>query len=197
MPPWRSRMSTSVANAPSSRSTTSSRGAGAGAGGKTAEIDEHDGDPADLAVGAFAFRHQPLDHLRRDVLAEQVGDAVARRRREDAGFELAAQLQPHRARQHAANQDHDTTDDMEGQIRRGLRRRIAPGDTTSPWRTIGRRDEAGESGKPEIKPQSREDDENEIGQRHHEGRAPAPAPSPSSADTSATVGRLVSIRTPR
>ena len=58
------------------------RRAGAGAGGKAAEIDEHHGDAADFAVGAGALRHQPLDHLRRDVLAEQIGDAVARGRRQ-------------------------------------------------------------------------------------------------------------------
>ena len=83
------------------------RRAGAGARGKTAEIDEHDGDAADVAVGAGALRHQPLDHLRRDVLAEQIGDAVARGRGHDAGLELPAQLHPDRARQHAADQ-HDT-----------------------------------------------------------------------------------------
>ena len=52
-----------------------------------------------------AFGHQPLDHLRRDVLAEQIGDAVARGRRLDAGLELPAQLMPDRAREHAADQD--------------------------------------------------------------------------------------------
>jgi hypothetical protein len=46
--------------------------------GKAAEIDEHDGDPADIAGGAGALDHQTLDHLRRNVLAEQIGDPISR-----------------------------------------------------------------------------------------------------------------------
>ena len=70
------------------------RRAGARAGGEAAKIDEHDGDAANVAVGAGALGHQALDHLRRDVLAEQVGDAVARGRRLDARLELPPQLVP-------------------------------------------------------------------------------------------------------
>ena len=70
------------------------RRAGSGAGGEAAEIDEHHGDMADVAVGAGALGHQPFDHLRGDVLAEQVGDPVPRGRRRDAGLELPAQLGP-------------------------------------------------------------------------------------------------------
>ncbi len=70
----------------------------AGAGGKAAEIDEHHGDATEVALAATAFQHQPLDHLRRDVLAEQVGDAVARGGGLDAGLELPAQLVPDGAR---------------------------------------------------------------------------------------------------
>ena len=173
------------------------RCAGAGAGRKAAEIDEHHRDPANFALGALALRHQPLDHLRRDVLAKQIGDAVARGRSENAGLELAAQLHPHRARQHAANQDDDAADDMEGKVRRGLVGELRRAIQHRHGEQLGRRDEAGEGGKPEIKPQRRENDEDEIGQRHHRRPGPAPAPSPSSAEYSATVGRLVSIRTPR
>ena len=46
------------------------RRAGAGARGETAEVDEHHRDPADFAAPGGPLRHQPFDHLRRDVLAE-------------------------------------------------------------------------------------------------------------------------------
>ncbi len=81
------------------------RRARARAGGEAAEIDEHDGDAADVAVGLGALGHQALDHLRRDVLAEQIGDAVARGGRLDARLELPPQLVTDRAREHAADQD--------------------------------------------------------------------------------------------
>jgi hypothetical protein len=59
-----------MAKAPSSRSTTSEpvhdflRRARARAGREAAEIDEHDGNAADVAVGLGALGHQALDHLR-------------------------------------------------------------------------------------------------------------------------------------
>ena len=40
------------------------RRAGARAGGEAAEVDEHDGDAADVAVGFGALGHQPFHYLR-------------------------------------------------------------------------------------------------------------------------------------
>ena len=118
MPPWRSECRT--ARQGRRRTSTTSCGERSRAGGKTAEIDEHHGNAANVALGALAFQHQTLDHLRRDVLAEQIGDAVARGGRHDAGLELPAQLQAYRPRQHAADQYDHAADAVIVQIRRRL-----------------------------------------------------------------------------
>ena len=120
MPPWRSRISTSTANAPSSRSTTSCGERDARARGEAAEIDEHHGDLADVAFGAGALQQQPLHHLRRDVLAEQVGDAVARGRGANAGGKSAAQLHADRAGQHAAGEEDQAARQMIVDLRLGI-----------------------------------------------------------------------------
>ena len=75
------------------------RGARTRAFRELSEVDEHHGDAPDIAGRPGAFDHQPFDHLRRDVLAEQVGDAVARGGGLNAGRELPAQLNADRARQ--------------------------------------------------------------------------------------------------
>src|SRR5262249_39633548 len=116
MPPWFSRLSTSTANAPSSRSTTCCRlraWAAAVQPRKPAKITDHHGDLADVPGTGGALRHQPLHHLGRDVLAEQAGDAIARGRSQDAGCELPTQLHPDRACEHAADQDGHAAGDIE------------------------------------------------------------------------------------
>ena len=86
------------------------------AGRKTAEIDEHDGDMADIAGGIGALDHQPLDHRGRHMLAEQIGDAVTRGDGRDAGCELAAQLNSDGARQYAADQNDQAARRRDSQI---------------------------------------------------------------------------------
>src|SRR3954462_1241880 len=81
------------------------RGARLRAGGEAAEIDEHDGDAAEVAGRARPLRHQPLHHLRRDVLAEQVRYAVARGGSGNARGKLTAQLRADGTGEHAADQD--------------------------------------------------------------------------------------------
>ena len=99
--------------------------------GETAEIDEHHGDVADVAGGIGALDQQPLDHLRRDVLAEQVGDAIARGRGRDAGRELPAQLNADRAGQYPADQDDHAARGMIPDVGRGIGQ-SRRGDRTSP-----------------------------------------------------------------
>ena len=88
---------------------------------------------------------------------------------ENAGLELAAQLHPDRARQHAADQNDKAADDVKGEIRRRLGGELRRTIEHRHREQFGRRDETGEGGEPEIQPQRRKDDEDEIDQRHHEG----------------------------
>ena len=82
-------------------------------GGEAADIDEHHGHLVRVGGSVRVRAQQPLDHLRRDVLAEQVGDAVARGRSRNARYELPAQLCADRAGQDAAAQQHHASRDME------------------------------------------------------------------------------------
>ena len=70
--------------------------------------------------GIRAFDQQPLDHFGRDMLAEQVGDAIARGGGRDAGLELMPQLNADRARQDSGDQEHHAADQLEAKIRRRL-----------------------------------------------------------------------------
>src|SRR6202022_4763399 len=78
--------------------------------GKAAEIDEHDGDAADIAGRASPFDHEPLDDLRRNVLAEQIGDAIACGCGLNAGLELPTQLHPPGPSHQPATQNAEATD---------------------------------------------------------------------------------------
>ena len=60
--------------------------------------------------GIRALDQQPLDHFGRDMLAEQIGDAVPRGGGRDAGLELMPQLNADRARQNSAEQEHHAAD---------------------------------------------------------------------------------------
>ena len=112
MPWWRSTISTMIAKAASRRATTSAGVRDARRGGEAADVDEHDADTAHLAELGGADGEQPVDHLRRDVLAEQIGDAVARRGRVERALEMALDRdadrtgeQPGAEQHHAAGQD--------------------------------------------------------------------------------------------
>ncbi len=138
--------------------------------GEAAEIDEHDGDPADVARRLLALDQQPLDHLGGDMLAEQIGDAVTRGGRGDAGFELMPQLNAHRARQDAADQKHHAAHQLvaefgcrlAGKTRRAIQHRHRE--------QFGRGNKAREGGEPEVEPQRRENDEEKIGQRRRKSQ---------------------------
>ncbi len=52
-----------------------------GCGGEAADVDEHDANAAHLAELGSAKGEQPVDHLGRDMLAEEVGDPVSCRNR--------------------------------------------------------------------------------------------------------------------
>ena len=71
---------------------------------------------------------------------------------------------------------------MKGEVRRRLAGELRRAIEHRHREQFGRRDEAGEGGKPEIEPQRRKDDEDEIDQRHHEGQSLRRPHRPSSAD---------------
>src|SRR5262249_5777410 len=71
------------------------RRAYAGGGRKAANVDEHHGYAPAIAPGGRAGCEQTLNHLRRDVLAKQVGHVIARGGGGNAGFELVTQLRAH------------------------------------------------------------------------------------------------------
>ncbi|MHC2223364.1 hypothetical protein ACVL91_001561 [Bradyrhizobium elkanii] len=101
------------------------------------------------------------------MLAEQIGDAIARGGGRDAGRELPAQLHADRTGQHAADQDDRAARGVI--IDAGLGRAAARGmEEHRHVEQLGRRDEAGEGREPEVEPQRRQDDEDEIDQRRHE-----------------------------
>ena len=56
------------------------------------DVDKHHRHGTHFGGAARARCQQPLDHLRRDMLAEQVGDAVARRACANTCLELPPQL---------------------------------------------------------------------------------------------------------
>ena len=99
------------------------------------------------------------------MLAEQIGDAIARGGGRDAGLELMPQLNADGARQDAADQKHGAADQLKSEFAARVRRQKPAADTTSPSRAARGGDESGKRGHPEIKPQRRENDEEEIGQR--------------------------------
>jgi hypothetical protein len=101
------------------------------------------------------------------MLAEQVGDAIARGRGADAGGELPAQLNPDRARQYSRYQQDHAARAVIPDIGRGIGGRLRMIEHRHAEQ-LGRGDEAGKGREPEIEPQGRENDEDEIGQRHHE-----------------------------
>jgi hypothetical protein len=89
----------------------------------------------------------------------------------NAGRELAAQLSPDRARQHAAGHNDEAANDVKCRVGRrliGELRRVIKHRHREQFRG---RDEAGEGREPEIQPQRRKNDEDEIGQRHREGQS--------------------------
>ena len=105
MPPWRSRITTSTANAPSSRSTTC---CGERERASAVKLRKSTNITAtwriSLSVPAPSTSSRS-GHLRRNVLAEQAGDAIARGRGRNAGGELAAQLNADRAGENPGDQD--------------------------------------------------------------------------------------------
>ena len=139
-------------------------------GGEAADVEEQHADPAHLARRIGQRAEQPVDHGRRDVLAEQVGDPVARRRGRHRLLELPAQAAGHDAGDEAAPAQHDAAAEMVDQ-------RVAAG--TSPNGSIGNSqsgqrqqlhggDGAGPHRQPEIEPQGRQQDEHEIEHRRPE-----------------------------
>ncbi len=101
------------------------------------------------------------------MLAEQIGDAIARCRGLNAGFELPAQLNPDRAREHSADQDDQAARRVIPDIGFGIDIDGGMIEHRHPEQ-LRRRDEAGEGREPEVEPQRRKNDEDEIGQWHHE-----------------------------
>src|SRR5215469_12464481 len=61
-------------------------------GGEAADVDEHDANAPRLADLGATDRGQPLDHLRGNVLAEQIGHAIAGRGRFQRAGELRLEL---------------------------------------------------------------------------------------------------------
>src|SRR3984893_2907348 len=99
------------------------------------------------------------------MLAEQIGDAIARGGGRDTGLKLMPQLNTSGARQYSADQKHGTADQLKSEFGRrfaGKSRRMIP------RRHVEQRrggNEPGEGGDPKIKPQRRKNDEDEIAQR--------------------------------
>ncbi|MGY4338536.1 hypothetical protein ACVWW3_003442 [Bradyrhizobium sp. LM2.9] len=119
-------------------------------GSEAAEIDEHHGDAAKVAACSGSRRHQPLHHLRRNVLAEQVRHPVARGGRGNARSKLTPELRTDRAREHAADQDDGAAHRMEI----GLRLTDAAGAIVDQrhGEQLGCSDKASEGRKPKIQP---------------------------------------------
>ena len=166
MPLCRSTISIISAKKSLSRATVSSAGAHARHGGEAPDVEEQHAHPAHLARRVAQRGEQPVDHGGRDVLAEQVGDAVARRRRGDRRLELPAQAAGHDAGDDAAGQQHDAAAEMVGE--RSLRHLGKQLDRQQPGgqdQQLHGRDGAGPQRQPEIEPQRRQQDEHEIEHR--------------------------------
>jgi hypothetical protein len=139
------------------------RSAGARCGRKAADVDEHDGDLPRIGAGCRAGGQQAVHHLGRNVLAEQVGDEIAGGRRRDTCFELSPQLHADRAGKNAAGKNDGTPRNE----KRRRQHRVADGCSCGGMKQregeqLGGCHETGESRKPEIETQGRENDEDEI-----------------------------------
>ncbi|MGY4468735.1 hypothetical protein ACVWWK_004444 [Bradyrhizobium sp. LB9.1b] len=114
------------------------------------------------------------------MLAEQVRHPVARGGRGNARSKLTPELRTDRAREHAADQDDDAAHRMEI----GLRLTNAAGAIVDQrhGEQLGCGDKASEGRKPKIQPQCRENDEDEIHQRHGKAERLARAHGPDLQD---------------
>jgi len=115
-----SRISTSTAKAPSSRSTTS---CGDRERAPAVKLRKSTNMTATRLISLAVLVPSAISRSTTcgdTLLAEQIGDAVARGRGLDAGLELAAQLHAHGPRQHAADQDDHAADNVKGEIGRWL-----------------------------------------------------------------------------
>src|SRR5262245_54537494 len=105
-PPRRSTASIMKAKRALRNSTTSAGSPRAGLGGEVADVQEHHADLAHLAGELGRLPEQAVDHRGRDVLAEQVGDPLARRHLVHRVAERGAETPTHKSRDEAGHQ-HD------------------------------------------------------------------------------------------
>ena len=82
-------MSTRISKTASRRATTSAGARERAAVVKAADVDEHYANPSHFAEFGGAHGKKPLDHARRDVLTEEVGQFVAGRRGGERALEMA------------------------------------------------------------------------------------------------------------
>jgi len=77
-------------------------------------------------------------------------NAVARRRSQNAGLELAAQLHPDGAGQHPADQNDEASNEMKSYLRRRIVGELRRMIEYRHREQLGRRDQAGKGREPEI-----------------------------------------------
>ena len=132
-------------------------------GGEVADVDKHHADPPHFAQFRGADRKQPLDHPRRDVLAEQIGQFVSRRHSGERAREMALDCRPDEAGQKARRKQDRAARQMIADVEVEV-----PGSPAERQNEQGKRekldggDRAREGRKPEIEPQRRENDEQKI-----------------------------------
>ena len=166
MPLWRSTISTRISKHVVKTLDDFGRRSGARRCGEAADVDEHHANPPHLAELGRADREQPLDHARRDVLAEEVGHFVASRRRGERASEMALDRRSGIAGQQARCEKDGAARQMiaDAEVRvLGLPAEMQRDE--SEHEELDRGDRARERRKREIKPQSRENDEKKIEQR--------------------------------
>ena len=142
------------------------RRARARGGCERADVDEHDADPPHFAELGRADRDEPLDHLRRDVLTEEVGHFVAGRRGGERPLEMALDRRSDIAGQQAGCEKDGAARQMIADAEvRVLASPLEMQDDHGEDEELDRGDRSGEGRKLEVEPQGRENDEEKIEQR--------------------------------
>src|ERR1700731_3827741 len=134
---------------------------------KIPNVEKHHADLARLTREVRWTCKQAIDDRWRNVLAEKVGDAIARGRLLDCVAELCAQPQRYKARYHASDDHYRGLADMADWISHDGAERQDPARHSQ---IADCRNGSGERGKHKVQTQGRGDDEDEV-----QTRRPPPA----------------------